>query len=105
MKKVFAIGASNSSKSINTLFTTYVANQIENKHVIPICCDDLVLPLYSSDLELSEGISENAKHLENLFNRSMLFALIGNKQPMGNANLTSGSYGVQMELNIEIHAD
>ena len=35
MKKILAIGAGNSSNSINTLFTTYVANQIQNTHVVP----------------------------------------------------------------------
>lgn len=86
MKKILAIGASNSSKSINTLFTTYLSNQIENTHVIPICCDDLVLPFYSADLEVSEGIPKNVKHFRNFVQLVDAIVLIGTKKPMGNTN-------------------
>lgn len=65
MKKVLAIGASNSSKSINTLFATYVANQMEDSIVTTADWKDLVLPLYSPDLEASEGIPENAQNFVN----------------------------------------
>lgn len=66
MKKVLAIGASNSSKSINTLFATYTANQIKDAIVIVADWEDLVLPLYSPDLEAASGIPENAQHFRNL---------------------------------------
>jgi len=66
MKKVLALGASNSSKSINTLFATYVAQQIEEATVVTVDWKDLVLPLYSPDLEAASGIPENAKHFRKL---------------------------------------
>lgn len=65
MKKVLALGASNSSKSINTLFATYVAAQIEHSTVVGIDWNDLVLPLYSPDLELAQGIPEDVQHFYN----------------------------------------
>ncbi len=66
MKKVLALGASNSSKSINTLFATYAANQIEDATVITANWEDLILPLYSPDLEASNGIPENVHYFKNL---------------------------------------
>jgi NAD(P)H-dependent FMN reductase len=65
MKKVLAIGASNSSTSINTLFATYVANQLEDSTVDTVDWNDLVLPLYSPDLEVSDGIPKTAQHFYN----------------------------------------
>ncbi len=64
MKKVLALGASNSSTSINTLFATYVANQIGGVEVITADWEEMVLPLYSPDLEASAGIPENAKQFK-----------------------------------------
>lgn len=66
MKKILALGASNSSTSINTLFANYVATQIENSTVVPVDWNDLVLPLYSPDLEASGGIPKNAQDFYNL---------------------------------------
>ncbi|MDT0607721.1 NADPH-dependent FMN reductase [Croceitalea rosinachiae] len=66
MKKVLAIGCSNSKKSINTLFATYVANRMENTVVISLNWDNLILPLYSPDLEIEAGIPENAKYFKDL---------------------------------------
>lgn len=65
MKKVLAFGASNSSTSINALFATYVASQIEDSTLVSIDWNDLVLPLYSPDLEASMGIPENVQHFYN----------------------------------------
>lgn len=66
MKKVLAMGGSNSSKSINTLFATYTANQIEDATVITVAWEDFVLPLYSPDLEATSGIPANAQNFRNL---------------------------------------
>ena len=60
MKKILAIGASNSSKSINKSFATYVANQVKDSEVIAADLNNLELPLYGTDLEASSGIPENA---------------------------------------------
>lgn len=61
MKKVLAIGGSNSSKSINALFATYVAHQIEDALVISADWKEMVLPLYSPDLEATAGIPDGSK--------------------------------------------
>lgn len=62
MKKILALGASNSSQSINTLFASYVAHKITEAEVITVDWKDLILPLYSPDLEAASGIPENAQH-------------------------------------------
>jgi len=60
MKKILAIGASNSSRSINKIFATYVANKVEGAIVTTADLNELELPLYSPDLEAEIGIPENA---------------------------------------------
>lgn len=66
MKKVLAIGASNSSKSINKTFATYIANQVENAEITVVEWDQLELPLYSPDLEASSGIPQNAHNFKKM---------------------------------------
>jgi chromate reductase len=66
MKKVIALGGSNSRKSINKTLATYAANQIENVEVITVNLNDFDLPLYGVDYETDHGIPENAIKLNNL---------------------------------------
>jgi len=61
MKKILAIGASNSSDSINKKLATYTANQFNDSEIIVADLTELVLPLYSTDLEKEAGIPENAQ--------------------------------------------
>ena len=60
MKKVLALGGSNSKKSINKQFATYVANQLENVEVIVVDLNDLDLPLFGPDLEAEKGNPDSA---------------------------------------------
>lgn len=60
MKKILAIGGSNSSKSINKTLASYIANQIKGASVTVLDWNELELPLYSPDLETSNGIPNNA---------------------------------------------
>lgn len=60
MKKVIALGGSNSKKSINKQFATYVANQLEGVEVIVVDLNDLDLPLFSPDLEAENGHPDKA---------------------------------------------
>ena len=66
MKKVLALGGSNSKKSINKQFATYVANQLENVKVIIVDLNDLDLPLFSPDLESEKGIPDSAIEFNDL---------------------------------------
>lgn len=66
MKNILAIGASNSKKSINTLLATHIANQIQDANVTTLDWQEIVLPLYSPDLEEETGIPENAKKFKQL---------------------------------------
>ena len=61
MKKIIAIGASNSKKSINKQFATYAANQASGAEVEVLDLNDFPLPLYGIDHELAEGIPANAQ--------------------------------------------
>jgi NAD(P)H-dependent FMN reductase len=66
MKKVIALGGSNSRKSINKVLATYVANQLENSEVLVTDLNDFDLPLYGIDAEKENGIPEDAIRLNNL---------------------------------------
>ena len=59
-KKIFAIGASNSSTSINKQLASYIAHQLQNVSVIELDWNNLVLPVYGPDLEEEIGIPESA---------------------------------------------
>lgn len=58
MKKILAIGASNSKKSINKTLATYIANQIQESEINVLDWEEMVLPLYSPDLEAESGIPD-----------------------------------------------
>ena len=60
MTKILAFGASNSKNSINKIFATYAANQLQNVEVTVADLNDYTLPLYSIDLEKEQGIDEQA---------------------------------------------
>ncbi len=66
MKKILAIGGSNSTKSINKRFATYVAHQLQGVDVVVIDLNDFELPLFSPDLQKTEGIPEHATQLNEL---------------------------------------
>lgn len=66
MKKIIAIGGSNSKKSINKTLATYAANQVENSDVTVVDLNDFDLPLYGIDIETEKGIPEDAQRLNNL---------------------------------------
>lgn len=66
MKKILAIGASNSTKSINKIFASYIANKMEGVDVTILDWSDVVLPLYSPDLESETGIPDAISFFINL---------------------------------------
>ncbi len=66
MKKIIAIGGSNSMKSINKVLATYAANQVNNSETIVADLNDLNLPLYGIDSENENGIPKGATRLNNL---------------------------------------
>ncbi len=61
MNNILAIGASNSSKSINKKFASYVAHQVKDANVSVVDLNQLELPVYSPDLEAKSGIPQNAR--------------------------------------------
>ena len=66
MKTIIALGGSNSKKSINKAFATYVANQIADVQVVVADLNDFKLPLFGVDEESENGIPEDAKKLNSL---------------------------------------
>ena len=63
MKKIKIIGfaASNSSSSINHQLVSYALKLVDNSEVIKLT--DYIIPIYSEDLEKSEGIPQSVKDL------------------------------------------
>ena len=66
MKKIIAIGGSNSKNSINKTLAAYAANQIQDVDVVVLDLNDFELPIYGIDLEQDNGIPEDAKSLNTL---------------------------------------
>jgi NAD(P)H-dependent FMN reductase len=65
MKHIIAFAGSNSKTSINKQLATYAASLLEGVEAAVLDLNDFDLPLYSMDLELSEGIPDDAhKFLE-----------------------------------------
>lgn len=66
MKKIIAIGGSNSKQSINKTLAIYAARQVENTETVVIDLNDYRLPLYGMDTEVENGIPENAIKLNSI---------------------------------------
>lgn len=65
MKKVIAFAGSNSSRSINHVLINFAASHISNSDTRVIKLTDYELPMFSEDLERSEGYSLPLKNLYN----------------------------------------
>jgi chromate reductase len=70
MKKIIALGGSNSNNSINKTLAIYAAKQIENTEILVIDLNDFDIPLYGIDLETADGIPSEAIRLSDLFNQA-----------------------------------
>ena len=70
MKKIIALGGSNSKKSINKALAIYAANKIKDSEVTVIDLSKYELPLYGVDLEAESGIPENAVIINNMLESS-----------------------------------
>ncbi len=66
MKKIIALGGSNSKNSINKTFATYVANQVNDAEVIVADLNDFSTPSYGIDHETAHGIPEGVTRLHDL---------------------------------------
>jgi len=67
MKKILAFAGSNSSSSINKQLVNYAATLIEGVNVIDL--RDYDAPIFSQDLEKSDGTPENIQKLYDLIQR------------------------------------
>lgn len=70
MKKILALGASNSSTSINRQLAEYAANKIPNAEVTLIDLNDFEMPIYGMDKELAHGIPAQASQFKELIKQS-----------------------------------
>ncbi|EDM44470.1 hypothetical protein SCB49_12900 [unidentified eubacterium SCB49] len=66
MKKIIALGGSNSKKSINKALATYVAKQVANSETIVADLNDFNIPQYGIDHEVEHGIPAGATRLHDL---------------------------------------
>ena len=60
MKRIIAIGASNSSKSINQQFASWAAHQVEDAEVTVLDLNEYEMPIYSIQQEQGQGVPEKA---------------------------------------------
>tara|TARA_B100000809_G_C15092986_1_gene513915 strand:- start:1252 stop:1782 length:531 start_codon:yes stop_codon:yes gene_type:complete len=67
MKKIIALGGSNSKNSINKTLAVYVAKQLENTETLVIDLNDFDIPLYGIDIETTDGIPTEAVRLSEQF--------------------------------------
>ncbi len=75
MKKVIAFAGSNSSKSINKILATYVAQKIPNAQVNILDLNDYELPIYGVDVEAKLGVPNQALNLLNEIKNSDVIVL------------------------------
>ncbi len=75
MKKVIAFAGSNSSKSINKILASYVAQNIPNSQVKILDLNDYNLPIYGIDLEETSGVPKVAHDLLNEIKSSEVIVL------------------------------
>ena len=66
MKNIVALGASNSSTSINKTLASYAASKITNAQVNLLDLNDFEMPIYGIDKEKKEGIPTKAKDFKKL---------------------------------------
>ena len=60
MKKIIAIGGSNSRQSINKNFASWAANEVSESQVETLDLNDFEMPIYSVDRESESGIPQQA---------------------------------------------
>jgi NAD(P)H-dependent FMN reductase len=63
MKKVIALGGSNSKASINKILAVYAAHMLQNSEVKVLDLNDYKLPIYGVDFENNSGIPQGAHSL------------------------------------------
>ncbi len=66
MKKIIALGGSNSKESINKQLAHFAAGKITDADVIYLDLNDYPMPIYGVDLETEEGMPEEAVKLTKL---------------------------------------
>ena len=66
MKHIIAFAGSNSKTSINKQLAIYAASLVEGVEVAVLDLNDFELPIYSMDLELSDGIPDDAHKFLNI---------------------------------------
>jgi chromate reductase len=67
MKKIIALGGSNSRKSINKQLAKFAAAQLKNAAVTVVELNAYDLPIYSVDLEEANGMPSELKKLNAVF--------------------------------------
>ncbi len=66
MKTIITIGGSTSKKSINKILAEYVGGLVQNVKTVNIDLNDFQMPLFSVDIEETEGFSEKTLALNKI---------------------------------------
>ncbi len=66
MKKIIALGGSNSKESINKQFAHYASGLIEEADLIKLDLNDFTIPMYGIDEEKENGMPKDAENLTKL---------------------------------------
>jgi NAD(P)H-dependent FMN reductase len=75
MKNIISLGGSSSKKSINKIFAEYAADLVKNVNVIKIDLNDFEMPLFSVDLESTEGFPKSVQELNELIENADGFVI------------------------------
>jgi len=70
MKKILALGASNSRNSINQKLAKFTASEIKHSNVELLDLNEFEMPLFSIDREMESGIPDQAKKFKKLIQSS-----------------------------------
>lgn len=70
MKKILALGASNSRNSINQKLAKFAASEIQHSKVELLDLNEFEMPLFSIDREMESGIPDQAKKFKKLIQSS-----------------------------------
>lgn len=70
MKKIIALGGSNSKKSINKQLAHYTAGLLQQADVLALDLNDFPVPMYGVDREEEEGIPEDIVKLTKLIQKA-----------------------------------
>jgi len=75
MKNIISLGGSSSKKSINKMLAEYTADLVKNVRVIKIDLNDFEMPMFSVDIESSDGFPASVQKLNTIIENADGFVI------------------------------